>query len=76
MWCNDLAFKQRHLEQNGFYVSGERNNWAITEAGKESLRELCVEASTEFDLIKITSKSSVLFGFCSCSVLQYVSKPR
>jgi hypothetical protein len=37
IWRNDLAFVRKHLEQNVLYVSGERNNWAITESVKSTV---------------------------------------
>ncbi len=41
IWRNDLAFIRKHLVINGFFIAGVRNNWGITEEGREKLRELC-----------------------------------
>lgn len=56
VWRNDFAFVRKHLEQNGFYISGERNNWAITEIGIKLLYKLCAEAAAESNLLVITPK--------------------
>lgn len=53
VWRNDFAFIRKHLEQNGFYVSGKRNDWSITEAGKKELKRLCMQvfATNSFSMV-------------------------
>ena len=47
VWRNDFAFVRKHLVEEGYYQSGIRNDWPITESGKAELRRLCGEVLSE-----------------------------
>jgi len=57
IWKNDLAYVRKHLAIEGFYVSTERNNWSITDNGKEYLLSLFEEVlnCNSFSKIKETA---------------------
>lgn len=61
VWRNDFAFVRKHLEQNGFYISGKRNDWSVTEAGKEELKRLCMQVF-ETDSFTVVSQNAVSYA--------------
>lgn len=56
VWRNDIAFTRKHLAQEGMFVDGIRNDWSITEVGKQKLKELAEEVSHENSFKKISNK--------------------
>ena len=61
VWRNDFAFVRKHLEQNGFYISGKRNDWSVTEAGKEELKRLCMQVFAT-DSFTVVSQNAVSYA--------------
>ena len=57
IWRNDLAYVRKHLAMEGLFVSNERNNWSITDAGKEYLLSLFQEILNCNSFSKIKEKA-------------------
>lgn len=57
VWRNDFAFVRKHLTIDGFYISGIRNNWGITEAGVNELHNLCKEVCSNNKFTYISTKA-------------------
>lgn len=55
VWRNDFAFVRKHLEQNGYYISGIKNDWSLTEKGINELKHLCNEVIVETHFSKISN---------------------
>lgn len=43
VWKNEFAFVRKHLADEGYYISNEKNNWGITEKGINYLQSLVNE---------------------------------
>ena len=57
VWRNDLAYVRKHLEMEGFFVSGVRNSWAITASGEQYLFDLYEQVRRTSAFSKITDKA-------------------
>ena len=64
IWRNDLAYVRKHLAIEGLYVSNERNNWSITDSGKEYLLSLFQEVLSCNSFSKI--KESAILAAKAC----------
>lgn len=64
IWKNDLAYTRKHLAMEGFFVATERNNWSITDNGKEYLLSLFQEVLSCNNFSKI--KESAILAAKAC----------
>lgn len=54
-WRNDFAWVRKHLVQEGFMDGSEKNQWAITDIGRDYFYELFLEVSDNYTRITPTA---------------------